>query len=132
MSLEIKFPAPSKAPSINELSGNSKGVWAKRRRLLEPWRDAVGWAWKMIPQAQRDLIIGVPCEVHITIPFAQERTRDPHNYTGTVVKALIDQLVQQGVWVDDNPEWVTAAEPTLVKGDEVIVRLTPRIQVAGS
>ena len=117
---------PSPAPSINEFSGNAKGMWAKRRRLLEPWRDAVGWAWKMAPQAERDMIIGVPCTVHITIPFKTNRVRDPHNYTGTVVKAIVDQLVKQGVWVDDNPDWVSTEEPTLVQGEEVIVRLTPR------
>lgn len=126
--MEIKFPLPSPAPSINEFAGNSKGVWAKRRRLLEPWRDAVGWGWKTIPRVERDLIIGVPCDVHVTIPFSTKRTRDPHNYVGTVVKAMIDQLVQQGVWVDDNPDWVTVSEPTLVQGNEVIVRLTPRTQ----
>lgn len=100
--------------------------WAVRRNMLESWRTEVGWAWKRLPAGERETIIGVPCSVAVTIPFRDTRRRDPSNYVATVVKAMVDQLVQQGVWPDDNTDWITVIEPICVKGDEVIVRLIPR------
>lgn len=122
MSVELSFPPPGKPLSINEASGRS---WARTRRLLAPWRDGVGWAWNTTPRSARAAVQGRRCRVEVTIPFATNRRRDPHNYVGSVVKALVDQLVDQGVWPDDTPDWVTVAEPTLVVGGDVVVRLTP-------
>ena len=123
-SVELRFPSPGgKVLSINDSYASN---WQAKRRILEPWRDLVGWSWQMLPIRVRSTIINVPCTVHVTIPFLIRRGRDPHNYVGTVCKALVDQLVMQGVWPDDTPQWVTVVEPTLVKGSEVIVRLVPR------
>ena len=61
--------------------------------------------------------------VTVTIPFTQNRRRDPHNYCGTVLKAIIDGLVHAGVVPDDTPEWIGHREPRLVKGGDVIVEL---------
>lgn len=120
----MRFPAPGgKVLSINESIGTH---WAARRRSLEPWRVEMGWAWKRLPRVERDAIIDVPCRVQVTIPFRDIRRRDPHNYVGTICKALVDQLVEQGAWPDDNAAWVTVDEPVCVKGNEVIVRLSPR------
>lgn len=66
-----------------------------------------------------------PSIVQIHIPFSQERRRDPHNYCGTVLKAVIDGLVLAGLWPDDTPEWVGHREPVLYKGKQVIVQITP-------
>lgn len=122
--VEMRFPSPDgNVLSINASAANN---WRAKRRLLEPWRDAVGWAWKLLPPATRAGIAGVPCRVQITIGFRTNQHRDPHNYVGTVCKALVDQLVIQGVWPDDTPEWVSVDEPICIKGTEVIVRLVPR------
>lgn len=122
--VQLRFPSPDgKVLSINDSNSRS---WPAKRRLLEPWRDAVGWAWKLLPKATRDSIEGRPCRVQITIGFRTAAQRDPHNYVGTVCKALVDQLVLQGVWPDDTPQWVSVDEPTCVKGTEVIVTLVPR------
>lgn len=93
---------------------------------MEPWRDAVGWAWKIVPAEQRSRIVNRPCYVEMQIAFSENRRRDPHNYVDTVVKAVVDQLVKQGVWPGDDPRWVKTAEPTLVVGDECKVRLILR------
>lgn len=127
---ELRFPIPE-----NPLSINRAKHWAKTRRLLAPWRDAVGWAWNTTRRGRRE-ITNVPCDVYVTIPFDvtpgqwEGKRRDPHNYVGTVCKAIIDQLVEQGAWPDDTPEWVTVHEPTLVRGNEVVVSLVPRGEAA--
>jgi hypothetical protein len=121
--VEIRFLAPGKVLSINESAAHN---WAARRRWLEPWRDAVGWAWKMLPVDERTKVVNVPCIVRVTIGFRTAQSRDPHNYVGTVCKALVDQLVDQGVWPNDTPKWVSVAEPICVKGEFVIVELIPR------
>lgn len=64
-----------------------------------------------------------PALVRIHIPFRVNRRRDPHNYCGTVVKAVIDGLVMAGAWKDDTPEYVVHIEPRLYKGDTVWIEL---------
>jgi hypothetical protein len=54
-----------------------------------------------------------PSVVMVEIPFNMVRTRDPHNYCGTVVKAIIDGLVLAGAWPDDTPDQVGHMEPFL-------------------
>lgn len=79
----------------------------------------------MVPPAMRNEVQGTRCRVHVTIAFPQKRRRDPHNYTGTIVKAAIDQLVAMDVWPDDTPEWVVTTEPVLVVGGDCVIRLEP-------
>lgn len=123
----IKFPPPDKPWSTNQ------------DRNLNPYdRHARIQAWKG-PTA---LFAGMelkslrgnpqPLLVTVTIPFTTNRRRDPHNYCGTVVKAIIDGLVLAEVVPDDTPEWIGHREPHLVKGGDVIVDLEPLIPVPGS
>ncbi len=134
----MSFPAPTPAQSINATKSMH---WGARRRALEPWGEAVTWAWKALPLAERALVQDVPCDVQITIPFATSARRDPHNYVGTICKVVVDGLkshyaspgkgrpnvlVWRGVWPDDGPEWVRVLEPLCVKGGDVIVELIPR------
>lgn len=126
--MELRFPLPSRAVSINEVKGRH---WSVVRRAVAPWREAVGWAWKTTPPEARAEVTNRRCVVHVTIPFDVTdkqwtgKRRDPHNYVDTIVKALVDQLVQQGTWPDDNADFVEVAEPTLVQGRDVIVTLSP-------
>lgn len=69
-----------------------------------------------------------PGIVQVWIPFKDNRRRDPHNYCGTVVKAIIDGLVMAGVWPDDTPDYVGHREPILYKGTKVIVQVTEKPQ----
>jgi len=64
-----------------------------------------------------------PSIVQIVIPFTVKRRRDPHNYCGTVLKAVIDGLVKGGAWPDDTPEYVGHRESELYVGNQVIVRI---------
>jgi Holliday junction resolvase RusA-like endonuclease len=121
----MRFPVPgTKLLSTNDAN---RQHWASKRRQLAPYRDEMGWAWKRLPKATRDAITDVPCRVQVALGFpGPVRRRDPSNYVGTVIKALVDTLVQLGVWPDDNPDWVSVDEPTCVQGTEIVVRLVPR------
>ena len=104
-------------PLAEVWSENRAGSWRKNMRLHEEWARGVGWEWKRLPQDVRGRWRAVPAVVWVTLTFREKRRRDPHNYVGTVVKALVDGLVRVGVWPDDTPEWVTVAEPVLRIGD---------------
>lgn len=120
----LRFPVPAEPWSINDLPSNVK---AKIRlgHTKQAWRDT---AYVMARSATaRDPRRGLgPSNVQVTIPFTTNRRRDPHNYTGTVVKAVVDGLTRAGLWPDDNPQYVTVLDPILVVGTEVIVTITPR------
>lgn len=121
--LTLSFPAPGTPLSINKAN---RMHWAAKKRELDKWREAVAWAWI---ERRRDwhLVKDKPCVVQVHLPFRTHQRRDPHNYTGTTIKALIDALVKQEVWPDDTPEWVSVADPICVVGDvDVLVVLTPR------
>ncbi len=120
--VELRFPAPGRPISVNE-HGRGQAGWFIRERALRPWREAVWAAWIQEPRPHRALAEGHRCRVEVNLPFRTQRTRDPHNYVGSVVKVMVDQLVHMRVWPDDSPEWVTVPEPTLSIGGEVVVRL---------
>lgn len=132
MHVELRFPVPNRPLSINE--ANSMRHWAAKKRRLDPWKDAVKTAW-LDAQSYHWIIRDKPTLVEIEIPFDIKRRRDPHNYTGTIVKTVVDALVTKkkggevtwaGAWPDDTPEWIETAEPVLTEGDEVVIRLIPR------
>lgn len=106
--------------------------WAAKKRKLDPWRDALSEAVGKVPQEERDEVTNVPCEVQISLWFRTKHRRDPHNYTGTVGKVLVDTLVREGFWPDDIPKWVTFMDPIILLPYEghiphyAIVELTPR------
>lgn len=74
-------------------------------------------------KVRRDL---PPGSVQVTIPFARQPIGDPHNYCGTVLKAIIDGLVLGGAWPDDNAQYVGHTEPILIKGTLCVVEITPK------
>jgi len=57
--------------------------------------------------------VQVPVTVQVDLPFRGTRRRDPHNYTSTTIKAVIDGLVDAGVIPDDTPEWATILDSTV-------------------
>lgn len=103
----IGFHAPTEPLSINRANTLH---WAARDRLLKPWRLIVEtYARRMVRRGWKP----VPLTIQVTLPFRTNRRRDPHNYTGTVVKAIVDGLVRGGVIPDDTPEWATIMDPVL-------------------
>jgi crossover junction endodeoxyribonuclease RusA len=104
---------------------NDRDHWAVQRRRTRLWRQTAHTAALQLgrsPAARAR----PPCTVTITIPVRAARTRDPHNWAPTM-KAVIDGLVDAGVWPDDNAAWVTTTEPVLsTTSSDVVVELTPR------
>ena len=124
----LEFRQPNNPLSINK--GNALH-WAQRRRILNPWKEAIQTEW-LLHKEEWPEVQGKPCVVQVSLWFRTNHRRDPHNYTGTVVKALIDALVQVGVWPDDTPEWVTVLDPKILLPHDgniahyCIVELIPR------
>lgn len=86
--------------------------------------------WKTATRHHYQRIYGrspqVPSVVSLFIPVKDRRKRDPHNFCGTVLKAVIDGLVQAGAWPDDTPEYVGHREPVFQhKGRLVIISWSP-------
>ena len=115
MSVEIRFPMPGKPMSMND-----REHWAAKASRTKDWRHAAALAARKVkPQP--------PSIVEVSIPFARNGRRDPHNYAPTV-KAIVDGLVDAGLWPDDPPEFVRTFEPLcrVEKGGELIITITPR------
>jgi Holliday junction resolvase RusA-like endonuclease len=99
--------------------------WGQRSRLVNAWHEATHWAWKSVPHNTREQWKDVPARVTMSIPFPVQRRRDPSNYL-VVCKAVIDQLVKEGLWPDDTAEFVTVMEPLLTSGKSAWILLEER------
>lgn len=119
--LLITFPKPEEAWSINQ---DRKIHWSARSRLKKAWKHT---AWGYAIQAKGTAHPGFthldPSLIRVLIPFSKAGRRDPHNYTGTVVKAIIDGLVLAGFWPDDTAEWVEVADPVLIIDSDALVQI---------
>lgn len=133
--LEIR-PAPG-GGVLEPWSANDRLHHQQQARLHKAWKEGTHHVlrrWlRMTAETSNESPrpFGV---VQVTIPFPQRRIRDPHNYCGTIVKAVIDGLKDQtapnprkggprivtskGLWPDDSPEYVGHREPLLVIADE--------------
>lgn len=117
--LHLSFRAPTTPLSENEARGQH---WATVAERLGPWKTAT-WVsarnaivkreWPPPRDGLAQSLALVPITVQVTIPFRKNRRRDAHNYTGTIVKAVVDGLVKAGVVPDDTPEWVTVLDSNL-------------------
>lgn len=95
--------------------------WTSRHGKSKLWKESAFWMAKQA--GWRDL---APSIVTATIPFDVDRRRDPHNYVGTCLKAIVDGLVLARCWPDDTSEYVRTLEPLLVVGGPVVVEVTER------
>jgi hypothetical protein len=107
----IELKQPNNPLSINE--GNVMH-WAQRKRRLDPWRVSL---IKAIEDLDFTDVKDKHCDVQVSLWFRTKHRRDPHNYTGTVVKVIIDTLVRSGVWPDDIPEYVRVLDPIILEPD---------------
>lgn len=100
----LTIPRPDEWVSVNH-----RLHWRELRRRNRTWREA-GIVW-----ARKEKLRGLPpsrvvAELMMT---ARRRARiDPANYQDTV-KAVIDGLVDAGVWPDDSSAWVTGPDMRL-------------------
>ena len=127
-------------PSSAPVSVNENLHWAARRRRLEPWnvatyllaRNAIAQGWGRTGFLHKRDPKTDAITVQVVIPFREKRRRDAHNYTGTVVKAVVDGIARSGIVPDDTPEWVTVLDPILdVQPDrskplQATIRIRPR------
>ncbi len=130
----LLFPQPEKVPSENvqrsAARSPNRGAAIGVSKQLAEWQDAAFFAWKQ----QRGRSIALPaCNVCVELQFRMRRTRDPHNYIGTIVKSIIDGLIYAHAWPDDNPAYITILEPILTVVDTserealtCTVHITPR------
>ena len=122
---EISFAVPDKQWSTNQ--DRNLNPYARAERILT-WKTTTHLAWASYCNRERIKRRVGNSLVQVEIPFRQNRRRDPHNYCGTVVKAIIDGLVLAGAWPDDTAEYVEHISPTLrVDAGPVVVRLFPRV-----
>jgi hypothetical protein len=112
----LHFTAPNRPMSINEAN---KMHWAPRRLRLHPWKECTRAAYRSADKAET----GVPVRILVWLPFERKARRDPHNYTSTMVKAIVDVLVAEGLVPDDTAEWVEVLDPQLVIDPELRVHI---------
>lgn len=112
----IKFPAPTHPLSVNE---SNRLHWATRRRRLQPWKKEAMYAWlEQVP-----FWTPGPVVISVSLPFERNGRRDPHNYTSTVVKSIIDGLIEGGMCPDDTSDWVTVLDPLLIVDKSLTARI---------
>lgn len=91
------------------VSSNHRLHWRLKAERMKTWRDA-GHIWARKAKLRSLAPSRVVAEL---VLLAHRRARiDPANYQDTV-KAVIDGLVDAGVWPDDSSAWVTGPDMRL-------------------
>lgn len=91
----------------------------KRAEIVALWKQASFLAYRSWRVKNRvSDFLPSKAIVTVTIPFDDNRTRDPHNYCGTVLKAVVDGLVKAKAFPDDTYEFAGHREPILVVSPE--------------
>jgi Holliday junction resolvase RusA-like endonuclease len=117
--LTVTFPPPAPLLSMND-----RMHWRPKAKLAATWLHTARIAAH--PARVKARWTPVPVTITVTLPVADRRRRDPHNYYPTV-KVIVDAIVRAGIVPDDNSAWVTTTEPILVVGArDVVVHITPR------
>lgn len=101
-----------------------------RAEMVKLWKESARHAYRRLVVANKapGKGYGHKVVVMLDIPVADDhRRRDPHNYCGTVLKAVIDGLVKAGMAPDDTPEYVGHREPQLVP--DPTGRALPRVRL---
>jgi crossover junction endodeoxyribonuclease RusA len=86
------------------ITANQRLFWRTRATRTKAWRDAAAWQARRakLPHLDRALIV---CELR----FMTNRRRDPANWAPTA-KAVVDGLVDAGVFDDDDASRVTGPD----------------------
>lgn len=111
--LTIEIPQPESPLSINRAAGRR---WVSIRADVQAWKAAIALElrpWILEQPSGTTFFIDTPLIVVATLSFRTNQRRDPHNYTGTVVKAMVDGLTLAGLIPDDTAEFVSVLDPIL-------------------
>lgn len=109
--LSLYVPYAGHPPSVN-VATRMHG--AAHSAAMEGWRDN---ATTVARAAARSLHLALPLPpsiIRVTCPMPTATIRDPHNYTGTLVKSIIDGLVRARFWTDDSTGHVTVVDTRFV------------------
>lgn len=129
--IDLSFRQPNVPVSENKTRGRH---WAPVKVALEPWKQA---AWvvahnhRVRSMKARRILTWKPRPIVVTpvLQFRGVRRRDPHNYTGTITKAIVDGLVRAQIVPDDTPNWVTVTDPVLEVVTDPLQPLTCTIRI---
>lgn len=115
----FSFPAPDKLMNLND-----RQHWASRARQTRTWRTAAYFHAlaaishkHIVPAGPRRMLIS------IDLPVRRAGRRDAHNYAPTI-KAIIDGMVDAGLFIDDSTNYVLTNDPTFSIGNTVTVSWT--------
>lgn len=103
----------------------SRGANIRRSKEVAEWRKAGCYSAMAAIRINKIQWVQEPCNVQVSLPVPNNIRRDPHNYEVTS-KHLVDSLVDAGLFVDDNPKWVTVLPTTLHVGKTYVITITPR------
>lgn len=109
----LAFMQPATPVSINAVAGRSRRSWAWR---VNSWKATTT---TLATDAMRALEIpqdgsGI-ARIGVLVSWQARgaRRRDPHNYSSTTVKAVVDGLVAAGVVADDTGDQVVVYDPVI-------------------
>jgi crossover junction endodeoxyribonuclease RusA len=111
------------------LTANQRLHFHAKGRVVRQWRDATAWQC-------RGMGLSFPGGARIIaeLRFLGVRKRDPNNWADTA-KAVVDGLVDAGLFPDDDPRYVIGPDmrlgaPVLALADEeLIVHIFPRQEI---
>lgn len=117
------IPQPCEWLTLN--SHATRSNWRTIQPLKTGWADATRWASREVARA---LTLPLPpAIIEWTFCMSTQRRRDPDNYILTR-KPILDALIKEGFWPDDNPDWVSNREIvfTVTKQNGVLINATCR------
>lgn len=121
MTVTIEFEKPA-----DLLLANDRPHWSRRARLTRIWRTTTALHAHRVLGAGRTARAQPPSYVRVTFPVTVDRRRDSDGPAPTV-KAVVDGLVDAGLWPDDTPDYVETLGSRFVKGAAcVVVEIIPR------
>ena len=109
-----------------ELNPNARVHWRTLAKARREYKDACGWAIRIIPLKERwgELLLIPPVTAQVTF-VCDRRRRDPDNHMA-MLKPLWDALVEMEVLEDDSHYKLRILDPKWERGEKkVIVELSP-------
>ena len=107
------------------ISANERQHWRVKARLTKYWRHRAGLTARGLMNKGAWTKPG-PAHVLVTITWPDQRRRDPANWAPTA-KAIVDGLVDAGVFPDDNDHHVTGPDMRRGYGPTAIhITITPQ------
>lgn len=111
------------------ITANQRGSWHNRAHMTRMWRDTTAWRCRGM-----GVCFTNGARVVVELRFLGVRRRDPANWAPTA-KAVVDGLVDAGLFPDDDYRYVTGPDmrlgpPVQARADEeLIIHIFPRQEI---